>query len=130
MVVARPRKSAAARGLGYQHRKTRDALLRVHVDGSPCWWCDRAMYRDRERNWDYDEARLAVDPDVGKLAADHTRARAAGGEKADRLLHGLCNKRRGDGTRDHLRPAITGEDPTETAGSSPELGFRAMPWPI
>ncbi len=53
------------------------------------------MYRDAARN-----------PDGGALAADHSHARAHGGTIADRLLHDLCNKARGDGSRDHQRPAL------------------------
>jgi hypothetical protein len=40
------------------------------------------------------------------LDADHSHARAHGGTRADRLLHAKCNKERGDGSRDHLRPAL------------------------
>ncbi|GAC71017.1 hypothetical protein GS4_47_00070 [Gordonia soli NBRC 108243] len=122
-----PKTSAHKRGLGYQHRKTRDGLLRVHVDGTPCWWCGEPMFRDPTLNVDYNP--MSSDPDTGILAADHSHSRAHGGAKADRLLHGRCNKQRGDGSRDHLRPAITGgrvEDPTAIA---PELGVRAMAWP-
>lgn len=77
------------RGLGYSHQRQRAALLRRHVDGTLCWWCGRPMYRTQN------------------LAADHTVARANGGRKADRLLHAPCNAERGDGSRDHLRPALT-----------------------
>lgn len=53
------------------------------------------MYRDAGRN---------VDGDV--LAADHSTSLAHGGTRADRLLHGRCNKARGAGDRDHERPAL------------------------
>ena len=53
------------------------------------------MYIDPERN-----------PDGKALHADHTVTRASGGTIADRLMHDLCNKTRGDGRRDHLRPAL------------------------
>ena len=83
-----PRLTTTRRGLGWQHQKQRAALLRRHVEGTPCWWCGRPMYRSQG------------------LAADHTQARARGGRHADRLLHTLCNAARGDGSRDHLRPAL------------------------
>lgn len=87
------------------------------------------MFRDPKRNFDYNPT--SDEPGTGALAADHTQARAHGGHKADRLLHGLCNKERGDGRRDHLRPALTGADPGATIRSpDPSLGFRAMAWPI
>lgn len=82
------RPTTTERGLGWSHRKVRAALLRRHVDGTPCDECRRPMYRDAAANWD---RRV--------LAADHTLARALGGTKADRLLHSTCNERRGDGTR-------------------------------
>lgn len=73
-------------------------MLLRHVDGTPCWWDARPMYRDPKRNWD------------GKpLHADHSRTRAVhgtSGNQADRLMHDTCNKQRGDGSRDHLRPAL------------------------
>jgi hypothetical protein len=81
--------------LGRAHRNNRDRLLRAHTDGTACWWCGRPLYRDADRNWD-EQA----------LAADHTLARAKGGTTADRLLHATCNKQRGDGSRDHTRPAL------------------------
>lgn len=40
------------------------------------------------------------------LHADHTITRAAGGKIADRLLHKRCNEQRGDGSKDHQRPAL------------------------
>jgi hypothetical protein len=44
-----------------------------------------------------------------QLDGDHSVARSHGGTVADRLLHSECNRARGDGSRDHLRPAITGK---------------------
>ncbi len=59
------------------------------------------MFRDPTRNWD------------GKpLHADHSRSRAThgtSGNPADRLMHDICNKQRGDGTRDDQRPALNPE---------------------
>jgi hypothetical protein len=83
------------RGYGWQHQQRRADLLQRHRDGLRCWWCDEPMHRQAERNWDREV-----------LAADHTRALARGGTVADRLLHSTCNKERGDGSRDHLRPAL------------------------
>lgn len=54
------------------------------------------MFRDAARNHD-----------GNVLAADHIQARARGGTHAGRLLHSKCNKERGAGDRDHLRPALT-----------------------
>lgn len=75
------------------------------------------MYRDHTRNWDYEPG--SRDPGNGRLAADHTHARANGGTLADRLLHGKCNKQRGKGDRDHMRPAIQPPKPT---------GRNALDW--
>ena len=82
-------------GLSWEHQKIRRNLLNRHRDGGKCWWCGIPMYRAAERN-----------PDKLPLHADHSIARAHGGTKADRLLHDLCNKSRGDGSRDHQRPAL------------------------
>jgi hypothetical protein len=90
------RRTTTQKGLGWKHQQERARLLRVHRDGERCWWCGEPMYRD---------ATLNHDGEV--LAADHPEARANGGTRADRLLHGKCNKSRGDGSRDHLRPALT-----------------------
>lgn len=120
-------KTTTDRGLGWTHQKQREQLLRAHVDGTPCWWCDRPMYRDRTRNWDYDPT--STDAASGSLAADHSQARAHGGTHADRLLHGRCNKQRQDGSRDHLRPAITGSDPAGGLSGDDGLGIRLIGWP-
>ncbi|MFI8664242.1 hypothetical protein ACIGKR_29895 [Rhodococcus qingshengii] len=99
-------KTTTERGLGWQHQKTREHLLRVHIDGTPCWWCGRSMYRAAERN-----------PDEASLEADHSTARSKGGTKADRLLHSTCNRSRQAGSRDHQRPALRLTRPL------------AFPWP-
>ena len=114
------------RGLGWDHQKRRDRMLHAHTDGTPCWWCGLPMYRDRTNNWDYDPA--SADRASGSLAADHTEARAHGGTHADRLLHGVCNKQRQDGSRDHLRPALTGQHPGEPI-TEDQLGLRLIGWP-
>lgn len=55
------------------------------------------MFKDPARNFD------------GKtLEGDHSEARSRGGRKADRLMHSTCNRQRGDGSKDELRPAVTG----------------------
>lgn len=82
------RRTTTQKGLGWRHQQERDRLLAKHRDGERCWWCDEPMLKSQE------------------LAADHSIARAHGGTKADRLLHGLCNKQRGDGSRDGERPAL------------------------
>lgn len=114
--MARATKTTA-RGLGWQHQRTRAQLLAQHTDGTPCWWCGRPMFKQPERNWD-----------TAPLEADHTLSRSQGGTRADRLLHSVCNRQRQDGSRDHLRPAVTGSSSAipPTLGS---LGHRAMDWP-
>lgn len=75
------------------------------------------MYRNPENNWD-----------SKALAADHSKSRAfhgTNGNHADRLLHDTCNKQRGNGSRDHQRPAITGRQPAGEHETDP----RVMPWP-
>ena len=94
------------RGLGWRHQQQRDALLRRHVDGTPCPCqpgCGPAclcagtaglpMFKDRTRN-----------PDGRVLQADHTLSRSVGKElgvdtQADRLLLATCNESRGRGMR-------------------------------
>lgn len=114
-----PTKTTTARGLGHDHRKRREYLLKLHVDGSPCWWCGRPMWRDKTKNFDHNPA--SRNPGNGALAADHTLARAHGGRQADRLLHGLCNNQRKTGRNDDQRPALT--------ATRDGLGTRALPWP-
>lgn len=112
---AKPR-TTTEKGLGWEHQKQREQLLRAHKDGTPCWWCGLPMYRDKTRNWDGEP-----------LHADHTQARANGGHKADRLLNGRCNKQRQAGTHDAHRPALTGTHPKDwkppTAATSPTHGL-------
>ncbi|GJJ23715.1 hypothetical protein [Mycolicibacterium mageritense] len=111
-------KSTTQKGLGYDHQVHRDRLLLKHVDGKPCWWCGRKMFRDPSRNFD------------GKaLNADHERSRAVygtAGNAANRLLHDTCNKQRQDGSRDDQRPALTRTD----TGSNELLGeLFYFAWP-
>lgn len=77
------------------------------------------MYRQPERNWD-----------GCPLSADHTKSRAKygiGKTHADRLLHEICNKQRGDGSRDHLRPALLAQ---QTQPEPTTLGQLAINWPL
>lgn len=67
--------------------------------------------------------------DAKKLNADHSDARAYGGTKADRLLHDKCNKERGKGDRDHLRPVLTGMEIEDAVTTESALGVRLIPWP-
>ena len=94
------RKTTTERGLGWDDQKQRERLLKLHVDGTPCWWCGEPMYRTQD------------------LDADHDTARAHGGQHANRLLHTPCNRARGDGSRDHLRPALQ-RAPTQPAYNWP-----------
>lgn len=95
--MAKAQRTTTARGLGWDHQRERARLFRDLRDGTPCYWCGKGMYHTPDRNWD------------GRtLNADHDKARAHGGTKASRLLHDTCNKQRGTGDRDHLRPAVTG----------------------
>ena len=110
--------STTDRGLGWRHQQQVANLFRQLVDGTLCWWCGLPMFHDTIRNWDR-----------RKLAGDHSRARSVAGPHslADRLLHATCNERRGDGSHDHERPALTGE--AIQASSPSSLGTLVMPWP-
>ncbi|WP_336793000.1 hypothetical protein [Gordonia malaquae] len=104
------------KGLGWTHQQQTAALKADHTDGEPCWWCGQPMFLDPARNWDRKS-----------LSGDHSVPRAAGGSVTDRLLHGTCNSERGDGSRDHLRPAGGNDvDPSEPD----PLGVRRFDWPF
>ncbi|GAC70739.1 hypothetical protein [Gordonia soli] len=102
-----PRKTTTQRGLGYRHQQQVKSLKSRHIDGTPCWWCGKPML-------------LAQG-----LHGDHTIPRKRGGTIADRLLHSWCNEERGDGSRDHLRPALQLQ-PTDAARKGPTL---YLDWP-
>jgi hypothetical protein len=128
-IVAAPRKRRASpseRGYDYTHRIQAERLRANHIDGTTCWWCGLSMYRDRTKNPDYDPQARRSDgkPDTtsGVLGADHPDGKGKG-KIANRLLHGLCNKQRGDGSRDQERPALR-----QIRTESP-LGELAMGWP-
>lgn len=84
-------------GLGWQHQKQVARLKRTHIDGTPCWWCGEPMWGDGNRH---------RNPDGDKLSGDHSLARSHGGTRTDRLMHLACNRQRGNGDLDHLRPAL------------------------
>lgn len=92
--MAKTKRTTTEAGLGWEHQQNRTRLLQRHRDGTKCWWCNRPMFKAKKANFD----RQALD-------ADHSKARANGGTKADRLLHGSCNRSRGKGDRDHQRPS-------------------------
>lgn len=103
------RRTTTQRGLGHRHKQQVEHLKRQHIEGTPCWWCGQPMY-------------LAQG-----LSGDHSIPRSAGGTLADRLLHATCNTERGDGSRDHQRPALTGQPRHKHTGD--DLGTRALAWP-
>ncbi|AMA00222.1 AAA family ATPase [Corynebacterium glutamicum] len=107
------RKGTTERGYGWHdHQKPREALLRRHRDGTPCWWCGLPMYKDKQKNWD-----------KKALARDHLEANGAlNRSKLDRLLHGNCNSQRQDGRNDHIRPAVTNKHPSEPIGGRAPTG--------
>ncbi|BCO40578.1 hypothetical protein MINTM001_17170 [Mycobacterium paraintracellulare] len=119
-----PRPGSTARGLGYHHQQHRTRLLLRHVDGTSCWWCAQAMYREPKRNWD-----------SRQLHADHSRSRSTygvGNTTANRLLHATCNERRGDGSRDDQRPALTLAESADSPNRAvhPDLGeLTYFDWP-
>lgn len=80
-----------ANAWGSKHKKSVARLKAKHVEGTPCWWCGEPMYLSQG------------------LQGDHSISRAKGGTETDRLLHGPCNRERGDGSLDHMRPSVTGK---------------------
>lgn len=89
--TSKAKRGTTERGYGYDHQKARENLIFSHVDGTLCDWCGQPMYVEPAKNFDGEP-----------LHADHTKAseKAAGGQ-ADRLLHGLCNKRKGRSDEEH-----------------------------
>lgn len=109
--------------------------MRKHTNGAPCDWCGSPMYDDenRHKNWDYNPQ--STNPNSGKLQADHSKmSRDKAVELgvpvplADRLLHGECNRQRGNGRNDHLAWINSGQPPVMDVkpGATATL---AMPWP-
>lgn len=127
---AKAKLSTTARGLGHRHQVAVDRLFdALPPPADPpklCAWCGRPMHADRTKNWDYNPA--STNPASGKLQGDHSgmsrsEALRRGQEipLPDRLLHGECNRQRGDGANDHLAASAQGKvADTQTL---------AMPWP-
>lgn len=85
-------KTTSQRGYGRAHQLRRQGLMAALVEGSPCDWCGRPMYRDASKNFD-----------GASLEADHEDALATHGvhgNLATRLLHRKCNRQRGVGVDD------------------------------
>lgn len=77
------------RSYGGRHKRIRRSLLARHIDGSPCDWCGKPMFKDPELNFD-----------GNPLNADHVDPLANNPNGvATRLLHDRCNKQRKDGSR-------------------------------
>lgn len=127
MATTRKRPTPAARGYDDSHRERARQLRANHVDGTLCWWCLLPMFRDRTKNHDYEANAVRSDgqPDLtsGVLHADHPEGKD-GGKLPERLMHGLCNKQRGNGTRDDQRPALQ-----HVAATENPLGNLTMGWP-
>lgn len=86
-------KTTTQRGYGHRHQQVRKRLLIKLVDGSPCQWCGKPMFRKPEMNFD-----------GAPLEADHTKdLKHHDPSDADRLLHRRCNRQRRDG-QEHRRP--------------------------
>lgn len=128
------RKTTTEQGLGWRHMQGRAALMRKHQDDALCDWCGKPMYGDltHTKNWDYDPE--ATNPACGKLQADHsTMPRSKALElgipipQPDRLLHGECNRQRGDGRNDHLAWINSGQPPVLDIQLSTTQLY--MPWP-
>lgn len=120
------RKTQTELGLGWRHRQAADNLRDNHTDGTLCDWCGYPMYRDRTRNRDYDP--VSTNPINGVLQADHSKMSRSEAIRRglpiplpDRLLHGECNRQRGDGANDHLAAASKSAAPVTTK--------LHMPWP-
>ncbi|GAS94404.1 uncharacterized protein RMCC_1370 [Mycolicibacterium canariasense] len=126
MAPTRRRASPAARGYDEAHRAQVRRLISAHIDGTPCYWCGLPMFRDRTKNPDYDPNAMRRDgkPDVtsGQLHGEHPDGKD-GGKLPERLMHGLCNKQRGNGDRDDERPAL------RLVRTEHPLGNLTMGWP-
>lgn len=122
----RKRPNPSARGYDQAHRTRAHHLHVNHVDGTLCFWCGLPMFRDRTKNPDYDPHATRRDgkPDTtsGVLHAEHPDGKEEGAV-ATRLMHGLCNKQRGDGTRDDQRPAL------RRTNTQHPLGDLLIGWP-
>jgi hypothetical protein len=128
--------NTTASGLGHRHQIAVeglfDALPPVGHPRNPCDWCGRPRHKDRTRNWDYRPA--STNPAGGKLQGDHSKMSRSEALRRglpipppDRLLHGECNRARGDGSNDHLAWINTGKPPVMSGDSA--TAELAMPWP-
>ena len=61
-------RTTTQKGLGHRHQQNRARLITRHIDGTPCWWCGKRMFRDKARN-----------RDGRALHADHDTPRSRGG---------------------------------------------------
>jgi hypothetical protein len=104
-------RTTTEKGLGWRHQQQVARLKRELIPGTKCWWCNEPMFVTQG------------------LAGDHEIPRSQGGILATRLLHLDCNSARGDGSRDHLRPAVTGIKPQPAIRLSNEREQLAMRWP-
>lgn len=127
MVTTKAKLSTTAKGLGHRHRVAVERLRDALSDGSACPWCRKPRWLERRRNWDFDEE--STNPASGVLQGDHSgmsrsEALRRGVPIAlpDRLLHGECNRQRGDGRADWMAPAATGAVVSATQA-------LVMPWP-
>jgi hypothetical protein len=128
-MVTKTKLSTKAKGLGWRHVQAREAHLRRHHDGALCDECGRPMYRDRTRNYDYDPD--STNPTSGTLQADHSKMSRAEALRRglpiplpDRLLHGECNRRRGEGLNDQSAWVNSGR-----ALANVSTDRLLMPWP-
>lgn len=84
------------------------------------------MFKDRTKNYDFDPQ--ATNPISGQLQADHSKIGRAEAIRRglpillpDRLLHGECNRQRGDGNNDHLAAS--------SISTNMQKHKLYMPWP-
>lgn len=126
--VAR-RKTTTEKGLGHRHRQQVEqlfsALPPVGDPRNPCDVCRRPRHKDRTKNYDYNPN--SSNPANGVLQGDHSKMSRAEAirrglpiQLPDRLLHGECNRLRGEGLNDHI---FSGANPPETTTQ------LLMPWP-
>lgn len=125
-------KKTTEKGLGWRHQQAVEYLLQRHKDGSPCDVCRRPMYLDPKLNYDYDYEN-PLKRGNGKLQGDHSKMSRAEarrrGEKVlppDRLLHGECNRLRGEGLNDDLLAGVVAKH----QGDIPLDAPHRMPWPF
>lgn len=109
-------KQAHQRGYDWTHRNNRQRLLYNLVDGTPCEWCGKPMYKDPDRNFDH-----------APLEADHTKdLKHHGPSKADRLVHRHCNRSRRDGHDERSplnQPAAPDDVSPEPQTTPPATGW-------